>query len=147
MNIDVLFEDSYIGTVELYIKKDLWEYGQAKPWPKQITKIDGELFRHYELRECFGIIIYNQFVSISDKIDKEQIFFEILAEDDGVWFRKNARTSANIHWLDTVDEIVYHAKKWWNEHSIEAFDVTHNFHYRKADIKKIKASIKIREDA
>jgi len=99
------------------IEKDLSKYWQNNPCPMSLTVIDNvnkNLWRHYELGEIMGFVIYNCY----DEETKEYNRFQItsIGEDDENWFFRKENMDMNASWIDAVDETWRRVVRWKKKH-------------------------------
>lgn len=94
--------------LEEIIKQDLGKYDQDHLYPKSLTIVNDEYFRHYELGSIVGFVVYYEGASF--------IIAE-LHEDDDFWFTSNHHgIYMDAFWTRHVCDTLNRMNNWINEH-------------------------------
>ena len=100
------------------ISKDLSIYTQDNPYPKSLTIVKGDSWRHYELGPIIGFVIWNE-----PKYNKrEWVGIMEIHEDDMFWFVPEYPIYMAAAWIKDVSNTMQRMKNWYNEHIFEGYE-------------------------
>lgn len=99
-------------TLDEYIAEDLAIYDQEHIPPKSLTKRNGEYFRHYELGEVRGFMVWNEF----DNDGKQWFGIMSIEEDDGFYSPASHALYVSAFWVNTIGKAWDRMRAWINEH-------------------------------
>ena len=100
--------------LEEFVKYDLGNYDQEYLYPKSLTIADDN-WRHYELGEIIGFVVFN---------DNGWIGLAELEEDDDFWFVSNHSMYISAAWTECVYETFTRMRNWIKEHVFIGRDET-----------------------
>ena len=93
--------------LEQLVEWDLGEYDQEYLYPQSLTVTDDENWRHYELGEIVGFVVFN---------DGGWIGLAELNEDDDFWYVPNHPMYMSAGWTKGVYETFSRMNAWIKEH-------------------------------
>lgn len=99
-------------TIDEYIAEDLAIYNQEHFPPKSFTKIEGEFFRHYELEEIRGFVVWSE----RDSSGEPWFGIQAIEEDDGSYWPAAHALYVSAFWVNTIGEAWDRMRAWINEY-------------------------------
>lgn len=118
--------------IEEFVKKDLYNYHQGNPAPISLTVISGNTFRHYELGNIIGYVLFG---NLED--NNVHPFISEIHEDDENWFAPSSPMYMCASWMNSSFKTLQRMYAWYHNHIDEGYDDNMNW-YSKI-IKPIKS--------
>ena len=108
----MIYDNQPHSKIEELVENDLSEYNQDNPYPKSLTIVEGEFWRHYELGSIYGFVIWNE------KDINENIVFRVgsIKEDDEYWFAPIDSMFMDAAWIPEVGRTWNRLLEWYNKH-------------------------------